>query len=137
MHVYPGYLLCFTVLLTIAIDSCLLFADRHVCMNVQLQGTKRIFMFAMECASKLHKLAAARLMSKLLTMNSGYRGWYRANFIAVWYARQYQREALDIYNTSKVQYIHDINGEGHIPPNTTTYDHIRTFTSKQIKFTWY
>ena len=50
--------------------------------------------------------------------------------------KQYQREALDIYNTSKVQYIHDIKGEGHIPPNTTTYDHIRTFTSKQIKFTW-
>ena len=33
-------------------------------------------------------VAAARLMSKLLTMNSGYRSWYRANFIAVWYARQ-------------------------------------------------
>ena len=33
-------------------------------------------------------VAAARLMSKLLTMNSGYRGWYRANCIAVWYARQ-------------------------------------------------
>ena len=32
---------CFIVLLTIAIDSCLLFADRHVCMNGQLQGTKR------------------------------------------------------------------------------------------------
>ena len=32
---------CFTVLLTIAINSCLLFADRHVCMNVQMQGTKR------------------------------------------------------------------------------------------------
>ena len=51
--------------------------------------------------------------------------------------KQYQREALDIYNTSKVQYIHDIKGEGHIPPNTTTYDHIRTFISKQNKFTWY
>ena len=34
-------LICFTMLLTIAIDSCLLFADRHVCMNGQLQGTKR------------------------------------------------------------------------------------------------
>ena len=43
-------LLCFTVLLTIAIDSCLLFADRHVCMNVQLQGTKRTLLpHAMAC----------------------------------------------------------------------------------------
>ena len=32
--------------------------------------------------------------------------------------------------------MHGIRGEGHIPPNTTKYDHI-TFTSKQIKFTWY
>ena len=28
-------LLCSTVMLTIAIDSCLLFADRHVCTNVE------------------------------------------------------------------------------------------------------
>ena len=34
--------------------------------------------------------------------------------------------------------MHGIKGEGnYIPPNTTRYDHIRTFTSKQIKFTWY
>ena len=46
------------------------------------------FMFAMECATNCTNVAAARLMSKLLTMNSGYRSWYRANFIAVWYARQ-------------------------------------------------
>ena len=31
---------------------------------------------------------AARLMSKLLTMNSRYNGWYRATFIAIWHARQ-------------------------------------------------
>ena len=37
--------------------------------------------------------------------------------------KQYQREAVYIYNTSKVQYMHDIKGEGHIPPNTTKYDH--------------
>ena len=32
--------------------------------------------------------------------------------------KQYQREAvyIYIYNTSKVQYMHDIKGEGHIPP---------------------
>ena len=80
-------------------------------------------------------VAAARLMSKLFTMNSGYRGWYRANFIAVWYARQSipKRSRIYIYNTSKVQYMHDVKGEGHIPPNITKYDHIRIFTSKQIK----
>ena len=52
------------------------------------EGERNIFMFAMECATNCTNVAAARLMSKLLTMNSGYRSWYRANFIAVWYARQ-------------------------------------------------
>ena len=33
-------LLCSTILLTIAIDSCLLFADRHVCTNVEMEGRK-------------------------------------------------------------------------------------------------
>ena len=51
--------------------------------------------------------------------------------------KQYQKEAIDIYSTSKVQYMHDIKREGHIPPNTTNYYHISTFTSKQIKLTWY
>ena len=45
-------------------------------------------MFAMECASELHECAAARLMSKLLTIYSSYNGCYRAKCIAVWYARQ-------------------------------------------------
>ena len=31
-------LLCSTILLLIAIDSCLLFADRHMRMNVEMQG---------------------------------------------------------------------------------------------------
>ena len=30
--------------------------------------------------------------------------------------KHYQREAVDIYNTSKVQYIYYVKGEGHIPP---------------------
>ena len=34
------YIICSTILLTIAIDSCLLFADRHVCTNVEMQGRK-------------------------------------------------------------------------------------------------
>ena len=46
-------------------------------------------------------VAAARLMSKQLTMNSGYRGWYKANVIAVWYARQAipKRSRIYIYIT--------------------------------------
>ena len=86
-------------------------------------------------------VAAARLMSKLLRINSRYNGWYGAKCIAVWPMpdKQHQKEAVDVYrpNTSKVQYIHDIKAEGHIPPNTTKYAHIRRFTSKQIKLTWY
>ena len=33
-------------------------------------------------------VAAAGLMSKQSTINSGYKGWFRAYYIAVWYARQ-------------------------------------------------
>ena len=46
--------------------------------------------------------------------------------------KQYQKETVDIYNTSKVQYMHDIKGEGHIPPTQQSM-----ITSKQIKLTWY
>ena len=92
-------------------------------------------MFAIECASKLRKCGCSSFDVETITMNSLYRVWYRANCIAVWYARQAipKRSRIYIDNTSKVQYMHDIKGEGHIPPNTTQYDHKRTFTSKQIK----
>ena len=53
-------------------------------------------------------VAAARLMSKLLTMNAIYNGWYRAKLFAVYYARQAIPKRSHIYNTSKVQYMHDI-----------------------------
>ena len=96
------------------------------------------FMFAMECASKLHKCGCSSF--DVETINNEFRIEVGTGQILLPYGmpdKQYQREAVDIYNTSKVQYIHDIKGEGHIPPNTTTYDHLKTFTSKQIKFTWY
>ena len=113
--------------------------DNFLAERVLSHCRKGIYVCHGVCKQIAQNVAAVRLMSKLLTMNSGYRSWYRANFIAVWYARQAipKRSLRYIYNTSKVQYIHDIKGEGHIPPNTTTYDHIRTFTSKQNKFTWY
>ena len=46
------------------------------------------FMFAIECASTFRKCGCSSFDVETITMNSGYRGWYRANFIAVWYARQ-------------------------------------------------
>ncbi len=45
-------------------------------------------------------VAAARLMSKLLTMNSGCRSWYREILLPYGMPdKQYQREALYIYIT--------------------------------------
>ena len=74
----------------------------HLCLPLSVQEN---------CAN----VAAARLMSKQLQ-------WIQdievgTGQILLPYGmpdKQYQKEA--VYNTSKVQYMHDIKGEGHIPP---------------------
>ena len=97
------------------------------------------FMFAMECASRRRECGCSSFDVETINNEFRYNGWYRATFIAILYARQAipRISRRYIYITSQVQYRHDIKGEGHIVPNTTKYDHIRTFTSKQIKLTWY
>ena len=79
-------------------------------------------------------VAAARLMLKQLTMNSEFKGWYRAYFIAVSHSRQAITKRN--HNTSKCVICLTSKVRG-IPPKTTKYDHIGTFTSNQIKLTWY
>ena len=53
-------LLCSTILLTIAIDSCVLFADRHVCTNVEMQGRK--WTLLPHAMSTLHYFTDANIM---------------------------------------------------------------------------
>ena len=56
-------------------------------------------MFAIECASKLRKCGCSSFDVETITMNSGYRGCYRANHMAVWYARQAIPKRSRIYIT--------------------------------------
>ena len=54
-------LLCSTIVLTIAIDSCLLFADRDVCLNVEMQG--RIWTLLPHAMPTLHYTSLTQIWS--------------------------------------------------------------------------
>ena len=46
--------------------------------------------------------------------------------------KQYQREAVYIYNTSKVQYMHDIKCDVHIPPQPVLIQSSGTHTQRHM-----
>ena len=89
--------------------------QHHLCLPWHVQANCR-------------NVAAARLMSKQSTPNSGYKDWFRAYFIAVWYARQAipkQKKPYVLNNTSKCNL-------GMIPPNRTKYDQNIRIQANQV-----
>ena len=59
-------------------------------------------------------VAAARLISKQLTMKAGYKVSTEHKLLLYGMPdKQYQKESVDIYNTSRVYYMHDVKCEWH------------------------
>ena len=76
-------------------------------------------MFALECASKLRECGCSSFdVEKCIQDITVGTGQHVLSYGRPTPDEQYQKEAVDIYNTSKVQYMHDIKHEGHIPPTT-------------------